>query len=1302
MFDVQSLQKTIQKFYLIVFILIAIIFSFSFLYLNQLVKQTSVNSALINMAGKQRMLSQKIQIQLFTYQNTLAKSEQASNIKKDLMTTVQLMQNNHQKLLMANDEVSIKTRALYFQLPTPLHQQVNAFIETVLLVLSNEKTAQAKTILATNFSDQNLSLLLLQLDNVVQGMEEASIKQLTNIKVRIVLLWLIITLFIILLSVYFLKKSRELLKQKKAQLISEKQQSLMIQYAVDQHSIIYQIDNNVITYVNEQFCLHYQYQDSEILGKTHAILHTEYHSIEFTNSIMDMNKNGKTWQGELYCKAKNGHIYCFETSIAPITDDDNNIISTVVIQHDISKQKSTLRSLRELHQITSSQHDGLTEKIQKVLALGCSIFNLPFAIISDIKGFDYKVVHALSPNNEIELGSIFKLTDTYCIHTYNADKPTAFHHASKSHIKNHPCYQAFKLESYIGTPIFINGQRSGTLNFSSPHASLKPFDDNDLELIRLFSQWIGHELYRDEQQCRLDKQQLLMTQISEQARIGAWEVDLVNNAINWSAMTKVIHEVPDDFIPDLATAIEFYKEGKSRDTIQRLVQQSMFDGSSFKVELELNTAKNNQVWVAASANAEMQNGKCVRLYGSFQDITERVKSEEDIQNKSQRITLATDAAGIGIWEFNIADNKLKWDEWMFRLYGINPKDFNGTYDVWQNSIHPEDRERTSKEAEIAIINNSKFDTQFRVIHPNKDIRHIKASAIVLQDENKQACKMIGVNYDVTERVLTEEALIKAKLAAEAAAQTKNVFLASMSHEIRTPINGVIGMLNLLEESQLNSTQKHQISIAQSSANSLLHLINDILDFSKIEANKLELENIKFNLLHVLNDVTQPLALEAQKKGLTFNLNNQALNEAVVVGDPNRIRQILNNLVSNAIKFTHQGEINITTAMQLKNHKTWLLSISIKDTGIGIDALKQTHLFKSFSQVDASTTRKFGGTGLGLAIVKKLSNYMNGYVEVESKLGKGSTFTCYLELGKTQQSLPLISKKAFNKLKVLVVNQNSRDAKALTQQFAQWQVTTKHIESSNEALDYCHKIAKEQPENLFDIIIVNTDTSQVNAIELTLSLQKHKLLSASKLILFSENDLHHDIDYFSSIGISAYFQNPVNPSDLFDTFNIIVEGGETIQIIKPLITKNAISLINNNHKNNNLSPEIIWPSNTFILLVEDNRINQAVAKGVLNKLSLNCDIAVNGIDALKKLTDNPDKYALIIMDCQMPEMDGYEATQQIRQGIVGNHYSTIPIIAMTANAMLGDKEKCLSAGMNDYLSKPVNKDSLHQKLEHWLT
>jgi len=536
---------------------------------------------------------------------------------------------------------------------------------------------------------------------------------------------------------------------------------------------------------------------------------------------------------------------------------------------------------------------------------------------------------------------------------------------------------------------------------------------------------------------------------------------------------------------------------------------------------------------------------------------------------------------------------------------------------------------------------------------------------------------ISIRTDITQRKKNEAELSKAKALAEESVKAKSEFFASMSHEIRTPMNGVIGMLGLLLNTKLTAAQHHQAYLAQTSANALLNLINDILDFSKVEAGKLELEKREFNVRKDFGDFAEAIAFKAQDKGLEVVLDMTEVDSMMIVADSTRIRQILNNIVGNAVKFTEDGYVFIKVSLDKQSDEVARLKISIKDTGIGIPKDKIASLFDSFSQVDASTTRKYGGTGLGLAIVKQLCSLMNGSVKVSSKYGEGSLFEIELEVGLSanlESVKPAVDVK--NK-SALIIDNSQLSAYALSKQLEHWGMKVSIAQNIEDAFQ---KYNQE-----FEIIFIDNN----KALEIAQKIKEQSLFGNAKLVLMTLLKDTGAVASYLEAGYNHHYPKPATTEDILGALKILSPEYETSSSSGADIFDEKESVT-------------LWPTDTKILLVDDNKVNQLVANGILEEFGLEADVANNGLEAVKALLENQEElYNVILMDCQMPEMDGYEATEAIKSGKAGKVYKNIPIIAMTANAMEGDKEKCFASGMDDYLSKPIDPEILEGILKKYL-
>ncbi len=539
--------------------------------------------------------------------------------------------------------------------------------------------------------------------------------------------------------------------------------------------------------------------------------------------------------------------------------------------------------------------------------------------------------------------------------------------------------------------------------------------------------------------------------------------------------------------------------------------------------------------------------------------------------------------------------------------------------------------------------------------------------------------------------LLEQEIAQRK-AAEAASLAKSEFVANMSHEIRTPMNGVLGMASVLKSTELDESQARYVDRILRSGESLLQILNDILDFSKIEAGKLAIEEQSFDLRVTIEDVIELLAPRAEKKGLELTLRFQPSAPRFVVGDPGRIRQVYTNLLSNAIKFTEEGQILAEVKASSVSDREATYTLSVTDTGIGISPVQQEQIFEKFTQGDASTTRRFGGTGLGLAISSQLVGLMGGTLGVESTVGKGSTFWFELPLPRDAMAPRLdLPAAPLDGVRVLAVDDVEVNRIVLAEQLAAWSMRPTVVPNAREALEAMGSADHEGDP--FRVVILDQHMPDTDGESLARELRATPTSEEAALVLLTSIGFNGDKDRLMKAGFAAYLEKPVGVSDLMNTLMAVVPNGDT-EDPPALVTRDRVAEARAVRRRE--SGGTHSRVRKLLLLVEDNEANQEVATEMLDLLGYRCEIASNGREGVEMVDFG--RHAIVLMDCEMPEMDGFQATAEIRKRQPPGR--RIPIIALTANARPSDRKRCLEAGMDDYLSKPISLDRLRDLLERW--
>jgi two-component system, sensor histidine kinase and response regulator len=754
---------------------------------------------------------------------------------------------------------------------------------------------------------------------------------------------------------------------------------------------------------------------------------------------------------------------------------------------------------------------------------------------------------------------------------------------------------------------------------------------------------------------------------------GLWDWDINTNHVYYAPRFKELLGFSDS---EMENTLDAWKSRLHPDDVEptmAAVEAHIKNRKAYRVRFRLKCKSGEYRWFHARGQAVWNDeGRATRMAGSIMDISEQIDAEQELENSRRLYLSLVENLPVFLIRKDLEGHFTFANQAFCSLLGKTLKEVQGTTDF---DHYPHELAEKYRRDDQYVVQSG---TLFEDVEDHVDADEHRYFEVLKTQVTDGAGAVIGTQaicWDVTDRKKAEIALKEAKIAAEKANQAKSEFLANMSHEIRTPMNAIIGMTELVLESPLATDQREYLLSVMEAGESLLAIINEILDFSKIEAGKLQLETVRFDLREVLGSALKSLGVRAHKKGLELIWQCTDQVPMFVLGDPTRLRQIVFNLVGNAIKFTETGEILVSVSLNKQDDNSVFLDFSVADSGIGIASEDQKKIFDAFEQADASTTRQYGGTGLGLAISQRLVQLMQGELTVDSEVGKGSEFKFTIQLGESEGPSieSVLDTSKFQNTPVLVVDDNATNRRILVDVMTAWGLSVNAVESGEAALAYFSKllIGTEQAE--LPLLVTDYQMPKMDGAMLVSQIRRDDRLADVKIIMLSSS-VGLAQSECTTLNISEFLYKPIKQSELFEALTKTI-GANTFL---PIVSK----------------PESVAMPPLNILLAEDGLANQKLAVGLLKRWGHQVTIAENGLQAVQNWAKGG--FDVILMDVQMPTMDGLQACQEIRCKEAGTG-DRIPIIAVTAHAMSGDRDKCMNAGMDAYVTKPFRKQALYDAL-----
>lgn len=1022
---------------------------------------------------------------------------------------------------------------------------------------------------------------------------------------------------------------------------------------LNMHAIVSVTDaSGCIVDVNEAFCRISGYTREHLLGQTHRIISSKEQSSQFWSDIWENISTGTPWRGEVCNRARDGSLYWVDTFIAPFKNIHGVIEKYIAISTDVTESKVAAQRL----QAALRDSDALL-----------STLNM-HAIVSIANG----------------AGKIIDVNQAYCrISGYSREEILEGNHKIVATGVQSPDFLSNMWRTISsGTPWrgeVCNRTKNGNLYWVDTF--IAPFKNANGQIEKFIS--IRTDITASKKAAsRLANQRSALAHIIEGTNVGTWEwnVETGEMRLNERWADQVGYELNELGTPTIQTWDDLTNPEDLGRAKALMAKHFAHDLTYYECENRLRHKDGHWIWVLTRGRVSSYTplGKPEWVSGTQMDITERKTAEAELYKSTQRLltvrdqlSKAAEVAQLGIWSWDIASNEIVFNERMYEIYEVPHANRQEklTYDFWRAKVHPDDIAETEERLKAALENNHVYSPIFRILSPTKGVRYIQAAGGVERDDSGKAILVTGINRDITLQYHAEEALRQAKQAADEASQAKSAFLANMSHEIRTPMNAILGMLSLLRKTSLTPQQNDYASKTEGAARSLLNLLNDILDISKVEAGKMSLDPHPFRLDQLLIDLSDLLSINIGTKpvDILFDIDPHIPNR--LIGDALRLRQILTNLGSNAVKFTEQGEVIIAIRALVQTEELVTLNFSVKDTGIGIAAENHEKIFTGFTQAETSTTRRFGGSGLGISISQGLIGMMGGKLELESELGKGARFYFTIDLPIAAQTQAILEhhQEQEKSIAILVAEANIFVREHIKNACKDLHIEPEFVDSSQLAL----QILQAHPSD-YQAVLIDWDNIETDGWGIIRDISAQcQQGSQHMLLLMRETE-------------KELFQR-ASPKEqrLFDQI-----------LVKPVNTKKLADHLLNKLDRTTLSGQVgaRGLQNLRILLVEDNLNNQQVARELLEAEDATVLIANHGLEAIELIANERLPFDLVLMDLQMPVMDGFTACRKIRSELGRTH---LPIIAMSANVMESDKAACLAAGLNDHIGKPFDLQDLIQ-------